>query len=37
MADRKIGSAAVIEGDEVVGVFTTVDALRLLARVLSEG
>lgn len=36
MADSKIGSAAVVEGDEVVGVFTTIDALRLLARVLSE-
>lgn len=35
MADLKVGSAAVVSGGEVVGVFTTVDALRLLARLLS--
>ena len=31
MAARKLGSAVVIEGTKVVGVFTTVDALDLLA------
>jgi acetoin utilization protein AcuB len=36
MADRKLGSAAVVEAGEIVGVFTTIDALRLLARLLSE-
>ncbi|MBK8255076.1 MAG: CBS domain-containing protein [Polyangiaceae bacterium] len=35
MATRKIGSAAVIENGEVVGVFTTIDALRLLVDLLS--
>lgn len=35
MADRKVGSAAVVSGGEVVGVFTTVDALRLLSRLLA--
>jgi acetoin utilization protein AcuB len=30
MIDRKIGSAIVCEGDRVVGVFTTLDALRAL-------
>lgn len=34
MAERKIGSAIVVEGGKVVGVFTTVDALRALAAVL---
>ena len=34
MADRKYGCAVVAEGTEVVGVFTTVDALRALAAVL---
>lgn len=37
MAKRRVGSAAVVQGEEVVGVFTTVDALQLLARLLSEG
>ena len=32
MADRKLGSCIVVEGDKVVGVFTTVDACRALAR-----
>lgn len=31
MAARKLGSAVVVEGTKVVGVFTTVDALELLA------
>jgi CBS domain-containing protein len=31
MAERRIGSAVVMEGRAVVGVFTTVDALRALA------
>jgi acetoin utilization protein AcuB len=31
MADHKYGSAVVVDGDRVVGVFTTVDALRALA------
>jgi acetoin utilization protein AcuB len=30
MAERKLGSAIVVEHDRVVGVFTTVDALRAL-------
>ena len=31
MAKHKLGSAVVAEGDRVLGVFTSVDALRLLA------
>lgn len=31
MAERKIGSAVVTEHGKVVGIFTTVDALRVLA------
>jgi acetoin utilization protein AcuB len=34
MADRKLGSAVVVRGNEVVGVFTTVDALRALSELL---
>jgi CBS domain-containing protein len=34
MAERKCGSAVVVSGDTVVGVFTTTDALRALAAVL---
>jgi acetoin utilization protein AcuB len=30
MIDRKVGSAIVCDGDQVVGVFTTIDALRAL-------
>jgi acetoin utilization protein AcuB len=30
MIDRKLGSAIVCEGERVLGVFTTVDALRAL-------
>ncbi len=31
MAARKLGSALVVEGESVVGIFTTIDALRALA------
>ena len=31
MAERKYGSAVVMEGNQVRGIFTTVDALRVLA------
>ena len=34
MAERKIGSAIVVEGEKVVGLFTTVDALRALVALL---
>ncbi len=34
MAERKLGSAVVVEGTKVVGMFTTIDALRVLASVL---
>lgn len=34
MADRKYSSAVVVEGERVIGVFTTNDALRALAVVL---
>jgi len=36
MAERKIGSAVVVEGRKVVGVFTTVDALDTLAEILGH-
>lgn len=36
MADKKYGSAVVVDGAAVVGVFTTIDALRTLAGLLSE-
>lgn len=36
MAENKYGAAVVISGGDVVGVFTTVDALRALATTLSE-
>ncbi len=32
MAEHKIGSAVVVEGRKVVGIFTTTDALRALAK-----
>jgi len=32
MATRKLGSAIVVEGTQVVGIFTTTDALHLLLR-----
>lgn len=36
MADRKYGSAIVLEGAKVIGVFTTVDAMRVLADLLRQ-
>lgn len=36
MAEHKYGSAVVLDGDRVGGIFTTVDALRLLSEVLQE-
>lgn len=37
MAENKYGSAIVVDGGEVVGVFTTTDALRALAAILGDG
>ena len=34
MAEKRFGSAVVVEGEAVVGMFTTTDALRALATVL---
>jgi acetoin utilization protein AcuB len=31
MAERKYGSAVVVQGERVIGVFTTIDALKALA------
>lgn len=36
MSDHKYGSAVVMEGDRVVGVFTTVDALSALSLILER-
>jgi acetoin utilization protein AcuB len=36
MIERKLGSAVVSENDRVVGVFTTIDALTALHRVLER-
>jgi CBS domain-containing protein len=36
MADRHLGSALVTRGGKLVGIFTTTDACRALARVLRE-
>ena len=36
MAERKLGSAVVVEGTRIVGVFTTVDALDTLLGILSN-
>jgi acetoin utilization protein AcuB len=36
MAERKLGSVVVIEGNEIVGVFTTLDALDTLVGVLAD-
>lgn len=36
MIDRKVGSAVVCEGDRVLGVFTTIDALRALHELLER-
>lgn len=35
MAERKLGSAVVVDGNKIVGVFTTVDALDTLAGLLA--
>jgi acetoin utilization protein AcuB len=35
MAERKLGSAVVVEGGKVIGVFTVTDACRALTQVLS--
>ena len=37
MAEHKYGCAVVMDGQRVVGMFTTTDALRALAMVLHEG
>ena len=36
MAERKLGSAVVVEGSKIVGVFTTIDALDTLAGLLAN-
>lgn len=36
MAERKLGSAVVLESSRVVGVFTTTDGMRVLSVLLSE-
>lgn len=36
MAERKIGSAVVVENERVVGMFTSTDALRLLSQILKH-
>jgi acetoin utilization protein AcuB len=36
MAERKLGSALVVDRGSVIGVFTTVDALRALAQIASR-
>ena len=36
MAEHKYGCAIIVEKDEVVGVFTTVDACRALSTLLEE-
>ncbi len=36
MADKKVGSAVVMENDRVVGVFTTTDGMRALAELLTS-
>jgi len=35
MAERKLGSAVVVDGEKVIGVFTVTDACRALTLVLS--
>jgi acetoin utilization protein AcuB len=34
MADKKFGSALVVEGGKVIGIFTMIDALRVLSELL---
>jgi acetoin utilization protein AcuB len=36
MAEHKYGSAVVLDGNQVVGVFTTIDALRALSGLLDQ-
>ena len=36
MAERHVGSALVTKGGKLVGIFTTTDACRALARVLQQ-
>lgn len=36
MIERKLGSTVVVEGEHVVGVFTTIDALRALLNLLES-
>lgn len=36
MAEKKYGSAVIVEEDRVIGLFTTVDALRALTMMLDE-
>src|ERR1051325_3110972 len=36
MIDRKLGSAIITEGERVIGVFTTIDALRALHELLER-
>jgi acetoin utilization protein AcuB len=36
MADHRYGCAVVLDGEDVAGIFTTVDALQLLADLLAE-
>jgi hypothetical protein len=36
MAERKLGSAVVMDGERVVGVFTVTDACQALAALLSR-
>ncbi|MBI4818612.1 MAG: CBS domain-containing protein [Deltaproteobacteria bacterium] len=36
MADQKLGSVAVVDQNALVGVFTTVDALRLLSQLIEN-
>lgn len=35
MAERKLGSAVVVDGTKIIGVFTTIDALDTLAGILA--
>jgi acetoin utilization protein AcuB len=37
MAAHKLGSVVIVQDDEVVGVFTTIDALRALQTLLARG
>lgn len=37
MAERKVGSAVVVEHDRIIGVFTTTDGMKALAMLLEQG